>query len=132
MHVVDLTTLASSDLTNHGKFASGEVLGAIGERLAEGQSLSEARAGLIGSLGLLTTGAIKAAADVATGAVAAPARSSTRPGPRSRRHRGASRNLGPMTRAGRSSGKRFRAGSWMQPRRERAGRQKPINAHKRQ
>ena len=72
VQVVDLTGTASNDFTNHGKFASGEVVGAIGERLAEGQSLSEAKGGLIESLGTFTTGAIGVAAGVATGAVAAP------------------------------------------------------------
>ena len=72
VQVVDLTGTASNDFTNHGRFASGEVVGAIGERLAEGQSLSEAKGGLIELLGTFTTGAIGVAAGVATGAVAAP------------------------------------------------------------
>jgi esterase/lipase superfamily enzyme len=72
VHVVDLTNIASNDITNHGKFASGEVVGAIGERLAEGQTLTDAKAGLVESLGTFTTGAINVAAGVATGAVAAP------------------------------------------------------------
>ncbi len=72
VQVVDLTGMASSDFTNHGKFASGEVVGAIGQRLAEGQSLSDAKGGLVESLGTFTNGAINVAAGVATGAVAAP------------------------------------------------------------
>ena len=72
VQVVDLTSLASNDFTNHGKFASGEVVGAIGERLAEGQSLGEAKAGLVESLGAFTGGAINVAAGVAAGAVEAP------------------------------------------------------------
>jgi esterase/lipase superfamily enzyme len=72
VQVIDLTGTASNDFTNHGRFASGEVVGAIGERLAEGQSLSEAKGGLIESLGTFTGGAIGIAAGVATGAVAAP------------------------------------------------------------
>jgi esterase/lipase superfamily enzyme len=72
VQVIDLTSVASNDITNHGKFASGEVVGAIGERLAEGQSLSDAKAGLVESLGAFTGGAINVAAGVATGAVAAP------------------------------------------------------------
>ena len=47
MQVVDLTGTASGDFTNHGKFASGEVVGAIGQRLAEGQSLTDAKGGLV-------------------------------------------------------------------------------------
>ncbi len=73
VNVVDLTGLASNDFTNHGKFASGEVVGAIGERLAEGQSLTEAKGGLVESLGTFTGGAINVAAGVAAGAVKAPA-----------------------------------------------------------
>jgi esterase/lipase superfamily enzyme len=72
VQVVDLTGLASNDFTNHGKFASGEVVGAIGERLAEGQTLTDAKAGLVESLGTFTGGAINVAAGVANGAVAAP------------------------------------------------------------
>ena len=72
VQVVDLTSLASNDFTNHGKFASGEVVGAIGERLAEGQSLGEAKAGLVESLGAFTSGAVNVAAGVATRAVDAP------------------------------------------------------------
>ncbi len=72
VQVVDLTGMASNDFTNHGKFASGEVVGAIGERLAEGQTLTDARGGLVESLGTFTNGAINVAAGVATGAVAAP------------------------------------------------------------
>jgi esterase/lipase superfamily enzyme len=72
VQVIDLTGTASNDFTNHGRFASGEVVGAIGERLAEGQSLSEAKGGLIESLGTFTSGAVSVAAGVATGAVAAP------------------------------------------------------------
>jgi esterase/lipase superfamily enzyme len=72
VQVVDLTGMASSDFTNHGRFASGEVVGAIGERLAEGQSLSEAKGGLIESLGTFTAGAVGVATSVATGVVAAP------------------------------------------------------------
>ncbi len=73
VQVVDLTSFASNDITNHGKFASGEVVGAIGERLAEGQSLTDAKPGLVELLGAFTGGAINVAAGVATGAVAAPA-----------------------------------------------------------
>jgi esterase/lipase superfamily enzyme len=72
VQVIDLTGMASTDFTNHGKFASGEVVGAIGERLAEGQTLSEAKGGLLESLGTFTGSAINVAAGVATGAVAAP------------------------------------------------------------
>jgi esterase/lipase superfamily enzyme len=72
VQVIDLTGMASNDFTNHGKFASGEVVGAIGERLAEGQTLTDTKGGLVESLGTFTNGAINVAAGVATGAVAAP------------------------------------------------------------
>ena len=72
VQVIDLTGMASNDFTNHGKFASGDVVGAIGERLAEGQTLTDAKGGLVESLGTFTSGAINVAAGVATGAVAAP------------------------------------------------------------
>ena len=94
VHVIDLTGMASSDFTNHGKFASGEVVGAIGERLAEGQSLSEAEGGLVESLGTFTSGAIDVAAGVATGAVAAPSEIFDPTEAREvGRHRGASHDL---------------------------------------
>jgi esterase/lipase superfamily enzyme len=72
VQVIDLTGMASNDFTNHGKFASGEVVGAIGERLAEGQTLTDTKGGLVESLGTFTNGAINVAAGVATGAVTAP------------------------------------------------------------
>jgi esterase/lipase superfamily enzyme len=69
--------MASGDFLNHGKFANGEVVGAIGQRLAEGQSLSDAKGGLVESLGMFTNGAINVAAGVAAapGKVLDPARS---------------------------------------------------------
>jgi esterase/lipase superfamily enzyme len=73
VQVIDLTSFASNDFTNHSRFASGEVVTAIGDRLAAGQSLTEAKAGLVESLGTFTGGAITVAAGVATGAVKAPA-----------------------------------------------------------
>jgi esterase/lipase superfamily enzyme len=74
VNVVDLTSVASSDAANHSKFATGEVVAAIGARLAEGQTLTDAKPGLVESLGTFTRGAVGAAADVATGAVTAPTR----------------------------------------------------------
>jgi esterase/lipase superfamily enzyme len=74
VQVIDLTGMESNDFTNHGKFASGDVVGAIGERLAEGQTLTDAKGGLVESLGTFTSGAINVAAGVATGAVAAPSK----------------------------------------------------------
>ena len=85
VQVMNLTGMASNDFTNHGKFASGDVVGAIGERLAEGQSLTDAKGGLLESLGTFTGGAINVAAGVATGAGrGAEVRSSIRPSARGR------------------------------------------------
>jgi esterase/lipase superfamily enzyme len=74
VNVIDLTNMASSDFTNHGKFASGEVVAAIGDRLARGQGLTEANSGLLESLGTFTYGAIDVAAGAAGAAVTAPTR----------------------------------------------------------
>ena len=68
VHVVDLTGFASNDAINHSKFASGEVVSAIGERLAGGQTLTDAKPGLVESLGTFTRSAV----DVAASAVTAP------------------------------------------------------------
>lgn len=72
VNVVDLTNFVSNDFTNHGKFASGEVVAAIGDRLAHGQGLTDANTGLAESLGAFTHGAIDVAAGVAAEAVNAP------------------------------------------------------------
>ena len=45
VHVVDLTGFASNDSVNHSKFATSEVVIAIGERLAGGQTLTELEIG---------------------------------------------------------------------------------------
>ncbi len=76
VHVIDLTSFASNDIANNGKFATGEVVAAIGERLAEGQTLTDAKPGLVESLGTLTRGAVDVAADVITApaAIADPTR----------------------------------------------------------
>ena len=66
VHVVDLTELASPDATNHGKFATEEVVAAIGARLAGGQTLTDAKPGLVESFGTLTRGAVDVAGAVAT------------------------------------------------------------------
>ena len=74
VHVIDLTNVASNDSANHSKFATGEVVAAIGDRLAAGQALSDGKAGLVESLGAFTGGAIGTVAGVAAGAVTAPTR----------------------------------------------------------
>ncbi|HME83819.1 MAG TPA: alpha/beta hydrolase [Roseiarcus sp.] len=66
VNVIDLTHVASNDAANHSKFATSEVVAAIGERLAEGQTLTDAKPGVVESLGTFTRGAIDVAADAAT------------------------------------------------------------------
>ena len=66
MNVVDLTSVASVDAFNHSKFASGEVVTAIGDRLAEGQTLTDARPGMVETLGTFTRGALNVASEAAT------------------------------------------------------------------
>ena len=70
VNVVDLTNVASNDAANHSKFATGEVVASIGARLAEGQTLTDAKPGLVELLGTFTQGAV----GVATEAVTAPTR----------------------------------------------------------
>ncbi|MGO9740278.1 MAG: alpha/beta hydrolase [Roseiarcus sp.] len=65
VHVVDLTKLDSDDAINHGKFASSEVVRAIGARLATGQRLNDATPTLREAIGEI---AIKAG-DTASGAI---------------------------------------------------------------
>ncbi len=72
VNVIDLTSVASNDAANHSKFATGEVVAAIGDRLAQGQTLSDAKPDLVESLGTFTHGAIGAAADVAADATRRP------------------------------------------------------------
>ena len=74
VNVIDLTSVQSNDAANHSKFATGEVVSAIGDRLAEGQTLSDAKPGLVESLGGFTKGAVNIATDVAVGTVTAPVR----------------------------------------------------------
>jgi len=70
--VIDLTSMSSDDFTNHGKFASGEVVEAIGSRLASGQQLNNGGGGVVESIGALAGGTIGLAAGVATEAISAP------------------------------------------------------------
>ncbi len=66
VHVVDLTGFASNDSVNHSKFATSQVVTAIGERLAGGQTLTDSKSGLVESLGAFTRGAVNVAADAVT------------------------------------------------------------------
>ncbi len=66
VNVIDLTGVASNDSANHSKFATSEVVAAIGDRLAQGQALNDAQPGVVESLGVFTHGVINIAADAAT------------------------------------------------------------------
>jgi esterase/lipase superfamily enzyme len=70
VNVIDLTGVASNDAANHSKFATSEVVSAIGERLAQGQTMTGANTGVVESLGAFTHGMF----DVAAGAATAPTR----------------------------------------------------------
>ena len=66
VNVIDLTGVASNNSANHSKFATSEVVAAIGDRLAQGQALNDAQPGVVESLGVFTHGVINIAADAAT------------------------------------------------------------------
>ena len=66
VNVIDLTGVASNDSANHSKFATSEVVAAIGDRLAQGQALNDAQPGVVELLGVFTHGVINIAADAAT------------------------------------------------------------------
>ena len=71
--VLDLTKLKAGDALNHGKFAeSPEVVQLIGKRLAEGQTVTDSRAGLGDRIIQVTTGAASAVGTAASLAVSAP------------------------------------------------------------
>ena len=72
VHVVDLTKIASDDSLNHGKFAESEVVRAIGDRLAAGQTLTDARLSLGERVGAVALGATATVGKAATLAVSAP------------------------------------------------------------
>jgi esterase/lipase superfamily enzyme len=72
VHVVDLTTVTSDDSMNHGKFASSEVVKAIGMRLANGQTLTDARLTLGERLGNVAQGTAGALGNAAALAISAP------------------------------------------------------------
>ncbi len=74
VQVVDLSNVQSNDAANHSKFATGEVVAAIGDRLAQGQTLTDAKPGLVETFGAFAKGAVNVATDVAVGTVTAPVR----------------------------------------------------------
>ena len=72
VNVIDLTPIRSDDPISHGKFAQSEVVAAIGRRLAEGQSLNDAKATLGERIGGVAESAAGTLGKAATLAVSAP------------------------------------------------------------
>lgn len=71
--VIDLTKIKSGDSMNHGKFAeSPEIVQLIGQRISEGQTLTDSHVGLGDQILVATTGAATAAGNVAGLVLAAP------------------------------------------------------------
>ena len=85
VRVVDLTALATDDPMRHGKFASADVVQAIGARLANGQALTDAKSNLgetVGAIAINATHAVGAGvAGVATAPFDADPRKAARPAP---------------------------------------------------
>jgi esterase/lipase superfamily enzyme len=73
VNVIDLSKVQSDDALNHGKFASSEVVQAIGQRLAGGQTLTDAKPTLGERLGGVAQGAAATLGKAATLAISAPA-----------------------------------------------------------
>jgi esterase/lipase superfamily enzyme len=72
VRVVDLTAVRSDDPANHTKFASADVVRAIGSRLAAGQALTDARSNLGETIGAVAINATHAVGAVAAGVATAP------------------------------------------------------------
>jgi esterase/lipase superfamily enzyme len=71
--VVDLTQVNSDgDFTNHGKFAQSDVVKIIGTRLAEGQTLTDAKPTFGERVGAVAQGAAATVGQAATLAISAP------------------------------------------------------------
>ncbi len=70
--MVDLTALKADDPDNHGKFASADVVRAIGARLASGQPLGDATYNIGEAVGVLAVGATGAVGKAAATVVTAP------------------------------------------------------------
>lgn len=71
--VVDLTKVKSGDSLNHGKFAeSPQIVRLIGQRISEGQTLTDSRIGLGDQILVATTRTATAAGNVAGLILAAP------------------------------------------------------------
>jgi esterase/lipase superfamily enzyme len=72
VHVVDLTAIHADDPENHGKFASADVVRAIGARLASGQPLSDATYNIGETVGVIAVGATGAVGAVAAKVATTP------------------------------------------------------------
>jgi len=72
VRVIDLTTLAADDPTNHSKFAGGDVVRQIGLRLATGQPLNDAKSNFGESVGIFAVNAADAMGKATATVVSAP------------------------------------------------------------
>jgi esterase/lipase superfamily enzyme len=72
VRVIDLTTLAADDPTNHSKFAGGDVVRQIGLRLATGQPLNDAKSNFGESVGIFAVNAADAMGKATATVVTAP------------------------------------------------------------
>ena len=72
VHVVDLTAIQADDPENHGKFASADVVRAIGARLASGQPLGDASYNFGEAVGVIAVGATSAVGAVAAKVATTP------------------------------------------------------------
>ena len=71
--VLDLTKLKTGDRLNHGKFAeSPEVVKLIGDRLIEGQTITDSDVGIGEAVGAVAIGAAQTVGNAASVAVSAP------------------------------------------------------------
>jgi esterase/lipase superfamily enzyme len=70
--VGELTAVATDEPARHGKFASADVVHAIGVRLASGQTLSDAKSNLGETVGAMALNATHAVGAVAAGVATAP------------------------------------------------------------
>jgi esterase/lipase superfamily enzyme len=73
VHVVDLTLVAADDPVNHEKFATSDVVSAIGARLASGQKLNDAKPTFEEAVGAIAVNAAQAATGATQSEPPAPA-----------------------------------------------------------
>ena len=71
--VIDLTKVKSGDRLNHGKFAeSPQIVQLIGQRIVEGQPLTDSKVSLGQGIGMVVAGTVGTVGQVAGATVAAP------------------------------------------------------------